>query len=124
MFGGGIVWFYRVLAGMNADPEKPGYRHIIFRPQPAADLTYASYSYITPYGPASIEWKKEPESFKVEIKVPVSSTSTVYIPASQAAKILENGKKIKNSPQLNFLRMEGKYAVIQTGSGNYSFTSN
>ncbi len=32
MFGGGIVWFYRKLAGMNTDEDQPGYRHIIFRP--------------------------------------------------------------------------------------------
>ncbi|MCK7461489.1 MAG: hypothetical protein MZU84_05215 [Sphingobacterium sp.] len=37
MFGGGLVWFYRKLAGMNADPENPGYCNIIFRPQPAGD---------------------------------------------------------------------------------------
>jgi len=28
MFGGGLVWFYRRLAGMNADPERPSYRKI------------------------------------------------------------------------------------------------
>ena len=33
MFGGGIVWFYRKLAGMKADPDAPGYRHILFKPQ-------------------------------------------------------------------------------------------
>jgi len=44
MFGGGIVWFYRKLAGLNADPEKPGYRHIIFRPQPVNEISLASYS--------------------------------------------------------------------------------
>ncbi|MBK8500957.1 MAG: hypothetical protein IPL46_01460 [Saprospiraceae bacterium] len=32
MFGGGLVWFYRNLAGMQSDPTKPGYKHIIFRP--------------------------------------------------------------------------------------------
>lgn len=32
MFGGSLVWFYRRVAGMNADPSRPGYRHIVFRP--------------------------------------------------------------------------------------------
>jgi alpha-L-rhamnosidase len=50
MFGGGIVWFYRVLAGMNTDPSQPGYSNIIFKPQPAGDVTFASYANETPYG--------------------------------------------------------------------------
>ncbi len=123
MFGGGIVWFYRKLAGLNADPEKPGYKHIIFKPQPASDLTSAAYSNQTPYGLASVDWKKEGSIFKMFIKVPVGSTATVFIPASEGGKILENGKKIKKSKYLNFLGVEGTYAVIETGSGEYSFTS-
>jgi alpha-L-rhamnosidase len=123
MFGGGIVWFYRKLAGLNADLEKPGYKHIIFKPQPASDLTSAAYSNQTPYGLASVDWKKEGSIFKMFIKVPVGSTATVFIPASEGGKILENGKKIKKSKYLNFLGVEGTYAVIETGSGEYSFTS-
>jgi alpha-L-rhamnosidase len=39
MFGGGLVWFYRKLAGMHADPDQPGYKHIVFRPQPVDQVT-------------------------------------------------------------------------------------
>jgi alpha-L-rhamnosidase len=123
MFGGGIVWFYRKLAGMNADPEKPGYRHVIFRPQPAGDLTSASYSNLTSYGTASIEWKKENGTYNLNIKVPVGSTSTVFIPASKDGRVLENGRKIKRTRKMKFLRWEDNYAVVETGSGEYSFTS-
>jgi alpha-L-rhamnosidase len=59
MFGGGLVWFYRKLAGMNTDSSQPGYKHIIFKPQPAGDLTYVKYYNQTPYGEAGIFWKKE-----------------------------------------------------------------
>ena len=58
MFGGGIVWFYRVLAGMNVDPAQPGYRHIIVKPQPAGDLSFVSYANETPLGKASVRWKR------------------------------------------------------------------
>jgi len=43
---------------------------------------------------------------------------------SKAAKVLENGKKIKDSELLKVTRMDGKYAVIQTGSGVFNFSSN
>ena len=123
MFGGGIVWFYRVLAGMNADPQQPGYRHIIFKPQPAGDVTFASYSNETPYGTADIYWKKIGNAFKMDIKVPVGSTATVYVPATIASDVTESGKKIDNKNQVRFQKMEKGYAIFSVTSGDYSFNS-
>jgi alpha-L-rhamnosidase len=123
MFGGGLVWFYRVLAGMNADPLKPGYQNIIFRPQPAGDVTSASYSNETPYGIAAVDWEKKSNTFRLNINVPVGSTATVYVPASGAKNVTEGGKKIKKKGEVRFLRMENGNAVFTVGSGSYSFDS-
>jgi len=121
MFGGGIVWFYRKLAGMNADPANPGYRNIIFRPQPADGINNASYSNLTPYGTASIDWLKENGNFIMEIEVPAGSTATVYVPASDPGSVRENGKKIRKSKGIVFQGMEEGYAVYEVGSGEYRF---
>jgi alpha-L-rhamnosidase len=123
MFGGGIVWLYRVLAGMNVDPEKPGYQNIIFKPQPAGDVTFASYSNETPYGNASVKWEKGIGSFKMDIKVPVGSTATVYVPASSEKVVTESGKKINDKGSVHFEQMQNGYAIFTIGSGNYSFNS-
>lgn len=123
MFGGGIVWFYRVLAGMNTDPLQPGYKNIIFKPQPAGDVTFASYSNETPYGTASVSWKKNADSFKLDVNVPVGSTATVFVPASDAKTVYESGKKISDSSEINFQEMDNGYAVFVIGSGKYSFDS-
>ena len=123
MFGGGIVWFYRKLAGMNADPDRPGYRHIIFRPQPAGDITFATYSNLTPLGPAGIDWKKEGGNFLMNVIVPVGSTAAVYVPASRLEGIKEGGKKITRSKDITFQRMENEYAVFMVKSGNFQFAS-
>jgi alpha-L-rhamnosidase len=123
MFGGGLVWFYRVLAGMNTDPSGPGYKSIIFKPQPAGDLTFASYSNETQYGIASIKWDKTADSFNLNIIVPVGSTSTVFVPASDPKAVTENGKKIKQKGEVSYLRYENGYAIYTVGSGSYSFSS-
>jgi alpha-L-rhamnosidase len=123
MFGGGIVWFYRVLAGMNTDPSQPGYRNIIFKPQPAGDVTFATYANETPYGRAAINWKKSGSAFKLDIEVPVGSTATVYVPASKAEEVTESGKKIKNDDVIRFEKMGNGYAIFTVGSGKYSFDS-
>jgi alpha-L-rhamnosidase len=123
MFGGGITWFYRKLAGMIADPEKPGYRHIIFRPQPAGDLTSVSYSNLTPFGNAGISWKKEKGKFLMEINIPVGCTATVCIPSLNADAILESGKKLHGSAEIKFQKSEDGYVVFNVSSGNYKFES-
>ena len=123
MFGGGIVWFYRKLAGMNTDPDKPGYKHIIFRPEPAEEITSASYSNITPFGPAGINWKREGRSFNAQISIPVGSVATVFIPASKADDVTSSDMKNKQNKLVEFLKMDNGYAVFRVKSGSYSFSS-
>lgn len=123
MFGGGIVWFYRVLAGLNTDQLQPGYKNIIFKPQPAGDVTFASYSNETPYGTASVSWKKNTHLFNLEVVVPVGSTATVFVPASDPKKITESGKEINGNNDIRFQKMDNGYAVFTLASGKYSFDS-
>lgn len=93
MFGGAITWFYRKLAGMESDETAPGYRHIIFRPMPVGDVTWASYSTRTLYGEASVEWHRgEDGSFSMDVKVPVSCTATVYLPDGSAPIEIQSGR--------------------------------
>jgi alpha-L-rhamnosidase len=121
MFGGGIVWFYRVLAGMNIDPSRPGYKHIVFKPQPAGNVTSTSYFNETQFGKAGINWTRTGNEFKMNVEVPVGTTATVYVPASNANNVTEGGKKIKSSDMIRFQKSENGYAVYSVGSGTYSF---
>jgi len=123
MFGGGLTWFYRKLSGMNADPDEPGYKHIIFRPQPVEDISWSSYSTLTPYGSAGIKWEKNKDSFSIDIVVPVGSTASVYIPAESASSVTENGKDIKDSESIKFIGKEEGYVIFSVSSGKYSFRS-
>lgn len=123
MFGGGLVWYYRQLAGMNADPNQPGYQHIIFKPQPAGDLTYAKYFNETSYGEAGIFWKKEGEKLSVQITVPVGCEATVYIPLMTGKQVIENGKPVSESKEIELLKDENGYRLLKVVSGTYQFLS-
>src|SRR5690606_5606910 len=116
------VWFYRVLAGMNTDLDQPGYRHIIFKPQPAGDVTHTAYSNMTPYGTAGIEWKITDRGFTMDIEVPVGSTATVYVPAGKASDVTETGGR-PGDKTVTFKKFENGYAVYTVGSGKYNFIS-
>jgi alpha-L-rhamnosidase len=123
MFGGGLTWFYRKLAGMNADPDEPGYKHIIFQPRFVAGHTFTKYFNLTPYGKAGIYWKNENRHFTMEVTVPVGSTATVYVPLMNGKKIFENGRLPVGSNDVQFLREESGYQVFAIQSGKYSFVS-
>lgn len=120
MFGGGLVWFYRKLAGFQADIEIPGYKHIIFRPQPVDELDYVKYLNNTVYGEAGIIWTNQPDRFTMDIRVPVGSSATVFVPASGAESVRENGRA-PDPAEVKFIRMEGDYAVYTVKSGKYLF---
>ncbi len=123
MFGGSLVWFYRKLAGMNTDPDAPGYRHIIFRPQPAADLSFVKYYHQTSYGKAGISWKKENQQFSGQVTVPVGCEATVYIPLMKGKEITENGHAITGSDDIRVIRDDEGYRIFTVKSGQYLFLS-
>jgi alpha-L-rhamnosidase len=121
MFGGGLVWYYRKLAGMNADPNVPGYRHIIFKPQPVEDLTYTKYYNETSYGEAGISWQKENNGFSMEVTVPVGCTATVYVPVSNGKTVSENGVPVAESKDIQSKGEENGYRIFEVKSGEYEF---
>lgn len=117
MFGGGLTWFYRKLAGMQVDPENPGYAHIIFRPQLIDELSFVKYYNETTYGTAGIHWEKGADGFHMDVTVPIGSTATVYVPAADKGNVTESG----NADLIDFVEMQYGYAVYQVQSGEYHF---
>ena len=117
------MWFYRKLAGMNADPEAPGYRHIIFRPQPVAELSFVKYFTDTPYGKGGISWKNDGLLFSMEVIVPVGCEATVYVPFRKGKEISENGRSIKESDEIRLVGDEEGYRIFTVKSGTYLFSS-
>nr|WP_319511248.1 family 78 glycoside hydrolase catalytic domain [uncultured Draconibacterium sp.] len=115
MFGGGLVWLYRQLAGMQADEEIPGYRHIIFHPQPVEEMEFAKYYNKTPYGKAGIKWQQDEGKLNVDITVPVGCTATVILPGADFVADENEGVKIVSQAQNEL--------VLEVGSGTYNFSN-
>lgn len=122
MFGGGLVWMYRKLAGMNADPTQPGYKHIIFKPQFIKGLDFVTYSNETPYGKAGIEWMQKKDKTKIIITVPVSSEATVYLPIYNGNKPTgDNGQSIDKIKDVKLVSTKANTMIFTIGSGVYNF---
>ena len=114
MFGGGLVWFYRQVAGMSYDEDVPGFKQINVAPLVPEKLQSASYSYETPYGLAKVGWKRDGGKLKFEVTIPVGSTAKVTLPGNSAdikkgAK-LATGMKAENGT-VSFDLPQGTYEI-------------
>jgi alpha-L-rhamnosidase len=80
-YGAVGAWMYRAVAGLELDPQEPGYRHIIFRPRPGGTLTWAEASLQTPHGEAAIHWELKEGSLHLSLAVPQGCRATFQPPA-------------------------------------------
>jgi alpha-L-rhamnosidase len=119
MFGGGLVWFYRNLAGMKYDETAPGYRHIIYKPQPVPQVNTTTYMLQTSYGEAGIKWNHNGTALEMSVTVPVGCTATVFVPTQQGQTVSLTGEA-----EEEHVRKEGTengYTKFRVESGVYSF---
>ncbi len=108
MFGGGLVWFYKMLAGVQTDPDEPGFKHIIIRPIPVKELDDVSYTTQTPYGTLVSKVRVNGDKVRMEGRIPFGTRATVYVPKSTEAAIL---RPLDDS----------SYDVHEVSPGEYSF---
>jgi alpha-L-rhamnosidase len=117
------IWLYENLAGIKPDPEQPGFKHIIMRPEPVGDLQFVKASHRSPYGLIASDWQKQGDVFRWNITVPANTTATVYVPARAAEGVTESGKPAVLAKGVKQVGMENGRAVFSVGSGSYTFHS-
>lgn len=123
MLGQIMEWFYADLAGLNPDPEAPGFRHMIIRPQPVAGISWARASEETARGPVSVEWHRSASRFTLAVDIPANTTATVVMPA-QPGDVLEGGAPAAQSRGVDKVSRTTDGATrIDLQSGRYEFES-
>ncbi len=121
MFGSVCPWFYKSLAGINPDPDQPGFRHVVINPQPLGDLTYVDAKYDTTYGEIRSSWKRDANGFHLNLTIPVNCTATVLLPTTDESKVYETGKLVAKVPQVRVLGLRQNRVTCDVGSGHYNF---
>lgn len=92
MFGDVSNWFFQWIAGIGLDPKVKAFKHIIIRPQPVGDLTWAKATYNSPYGKILSSWKKDAKGFHLDVEIPANTSATVWLPGSKASQKIGSGK--------------------------------
>lgn len=113
-------WLYSVVAGLNIDPEKPGYKHILIKPQPNERMSYAFARYQSQYGEIISAWERNGKKMTVQCKIPVNTTATVTLPKAEVSMVSET-----NNNLITQLRTEMQQIAdgvrLELGSGEYIF---
>lgn len=80
MFGEIGAWFYKGLGGIFPDPEKPGFKHIILRPNFINGLEQFEAKHQSPYGDIVSKWTAKKKNVTYEVTIPANSSATLYLP--------------------------------------------
>ncbi len=117
MFGSVTAWFYQGLGGIHPDPEEPGFKHIIIKPNPVDELDFANTTYSSVYGDIQSNWELNNGDFKLKVSIPPNTTATVYIPGNQEENIKTNNKDI------SLIGKVDNWIQYDVPSGEYTFES-
>jgi alpha-L-rhamnosidase len=110
-------WMYAVVAGIDLDPEEPGYQRIIFQPRPGGGLTHAEAALRTLYGRVRSAWRIEKGRLRWEVEVPPNTTAEIHVPTCDPATVTESGRPVTEAEGLTPIGP----AVFEAGSGRYVF---
>ena len=116
-------WLYQGVAGIDTDPDQPGYSHILLHPHPGPGLTQVNARYESIRGPIVSDWKIENGHFAWNVTVPANTTATAWVPTQEAEGVTEGGRKISADSGIRPVRTEAGFAVYELPSGTYHFAS-
>lgn len=122
MLGQIIEWFYQDLAGLAPDPDAPGFKHVIIRPQPVQNVEWAKARYQSPRGPIAVLWRKADHRFFLRAEIPPNVSAEVWIQTKPGDVIEESGEPAVKRPGVRLERMQNGYAVFSVESGDFDFS--
>lgn len=114
-------WLYQVVAGIELDPQQPGYKHFFLQPQPGGPLTSARGTHHSPHGEIISSWRSGPGTFDWEVTVPPNTTATARLPVPANANVSEGAQPLAQSSGVSQMRTDHNGVSCELGSGQYHF---
>ena len=83
-YGAVCEWIWKTAAGIAADNNNPGFKHIIMAPQPDKRLGFIDAEYHSEAGVIKSKWKYEGNKWIWTFTIPNGSTASVTIPGESS----------------------------------------
>lgn len=115
-------WMYRVVAGIDTDEEKTGYKKILVKPHVNSKLSHATATLQTYYGALSSGWKLADGKLIMDVVIPANTTASVFVPVGDPASVFEGGKPVSAHSDIQVKGTPNGTIELSLGSGSYQFT--
>lgn len=117
-------WLFTQAAGIDTDG--PAFKRIVIRPEvlkSGEGFQFVKGKYSSIRGTIRSEWELEDSGLNLHVTVPGNCVATVHVPARSLADVRESGKQIERAQGVKLIGLKDGTAVLEVGSGNYSFRS-
>jgi len=95
MFGEIGAWMYKGLGGIKPDPEQPGFKNVLLKPNFVKGLDQFSAKHTGPYGEIVSSWKKVGKEIIYDVEIPPNSSASLQLPLILNKKVMMNGKVVE-----------------------------
>ena len=122
-FGSVGEWMFRHLAGIQADPEEPGFKRFSVAPNicgPDQELNQVAATFESLHGRIVSEWQVTSNLVKLNVEIPANTSAQVVLPNRDFDKITESGLELKDAQGIGNIRDENGAVVCDIESGRYS----
>ena len=125
-FGAIGSWMYNYSLGIERDESSAGFKRFVLQPNPdfSQKMKYAKGYYDSMYGKIESSWEFVGYKVVYKFTVPANTSATLYLPSKDDHSILENGKVLKDSDGIKFVKYENGKIIYELKSGKYEFEVN
>lgn len=108
-------WLFRHVAGIELDPQVPGYQRFRLRPYLGAGLDFVRASYRSMHGEIVSDWRRTGDRLTWVVTVPPNTTADIFIPSESDTAVVSDGLAVTDR--------DGRFACCTAPAGTYTFTS-
>jgi alpha-L-rhamnosidase len=76
-------WLQRYAAGIDNDPDAPGFKHFFLHPHPDRRLGYVTASFESVHGTIASHWEYNGDDILLKMVVPANTTATITLPNAE-----------------------------------------
>jgi len=120
-FGSVAEWMFMYAVGI--DTEEAGYKNIIIKPAITKEMDFLEGSYKSINGLIKSSWKWKKNTIVMDVTIPVNTKAKIFIPTTNIKSLKADNQKIGSDENIKFLEYKDGLALLQVGSGTYSFSA-
>ncbi len=115
-------WLFRHVAGIELDPDQPGFQQFILRPFIRKDLDSARACYRSMHGEIVSDWKRNGDQLTWNVRIPANTSATVFIPSAATAVVTDDGVPIEKAPGITVTGRDNSGLICNVAAGVYQFS--